>query len=85
MMTPSVLDLLLDIHDAQASKALKSLRYITTVGEPLRSTLAHRVMSSKNLSVSLRNFYGASESSCHFEIDLLIVRCHSKVAILEGK
>ncbi|CAE7210412.1 tycC [Symbiodinium sp. CCMP2592] len=60
MITPSVLDLLLDV----AQGSLRGLRVITTVGEPLTSQLANRVASHRGLSVTLRNFYGASESSC---------------------
>ncbi|CAE7210403.1 tycC [Symbiodinium sp. CCMP2592] len=60
MITPSVLDLLLDV----AQGSLRGLRVITTVGEPLTSQLANRVAGHRGLSVTLRNFYGASESSC---------------------
>jgi len=63
MITPSVLDLLMDAHQLN-SRLLSSLRHVTTVGEPLTAALANRVVSARHLQVTLRNFYGASESSC---------------------
>jgi len=64
MMTPSVLDVLIDVHEAQG-KPLQSLRHVTTVGEPLPTELANRFTATAGLeSACLRNFYGASESCC---------------------
>lgn len=64
LITPQVLDLVLDINEAQSSsKPLASLLHIATVGEPLTSAVANRC--TKMLSnTRLHNFYGASESSC---------------------
>ncbi|CAJ1415718.1 unnamed protein product [Effrenium voratum] len=63
MITPSVLDLLLDVHEVQGAP-LERLKHITTVGEPLPTALANRAVRTRNLTATLRNFYGASESSC---------------------
>uniref|UniRef100_A0A7S4VJA2 AMP-dependent synthetase/ligase domain-containing protein n=1 Tax=Alexandrium monilatum TaxID=311494 RepID=A0A7S4VJA2_9DINO len=65
MLTPQVLDLVLDIHEAQASaRPLRSVRHIVTVGEPLSCALANRTVGMRSLEAQLHNFYGASESSC---------------------
>lgn len=65
MITPSVLDLLLDVHQLHAKdRRLSSLQHITTVGEPLPTALANRAVSMPHLNATIRNFYGASESSC---------------------
>ncbi|CAE8674828.1 unnamed protein product, partial [Polarella glacialis] len=66
MITPQVLDLVLDVHEAQGNaRPLRSLKHIVTVGEPLTSALANRtVRMGRGLEAQLHNFYGASESSC---------------------
>ncbi|OLQ05334.1 Linear gramicidin synthase subunit D [Symbiodinium microadriaticum] len=65
MITPSVLDLLLDVHELQKLRMpLRGLKHITTVGEPLPCSVANRTVAMPNLKATLRNFYGASESSC---------------------
>mmetsp|Transcript_41865 Transcript_41865/g.76059 ORF Transcript_41865/g.76059 Transcript_41865/m.76059 type:complete len:1174 (-) Transcript_41865:155-3676(-) len=67
MITPQVLDLVLDIHETQsAAKLLHSVRHIVTVGEPLSCKLANRAMSLRGThpEMQMHNFYGASESSC---------------------
>jgi len=64
MITPQVLDLVLDIHEAQrGSQLLRSVEHIVTVGEPLTCALANRTVSLLQ-KASMHNFYGASESSC---------------------
>jgi len=64
MITPQVLDLVLDIHEAQrGAQYLKTVEHIVTVGEPLTCALANRAVSLLQ-KASLHNFYGASESSC---------------------
>eukprot|EP00440_Ansanella_granifera_P039243 gb/GFBE01042577.1/.p1 GENE.gb/GFBE01042577.1/~~gb/GFBE01042577.1/.p1 ORF type:complete len:1130 (+),score=192.57 gb/GFBE01042577.1/:1-3390(+) len=65
MITPQVLDLVLDIHDSEREESLLGpLRHIVTVGEALPSALANRTKSTTGLNAQLHNFYGASESSC---------------------
>jgi len=65
MVTPQVLDLMLDVHEARrGARALGSLKHIVTVGEPLPSALANRTVRLGGLAADLHNFYGASESSC---------------------
>lgn len=64
MITPQVLDLVLDVHDAKGTRPLASVRQIVTVGESLPSSLANRTMNTSGLEAKLHNFYGASESSC---------------------
>jgi len=64
MITPQVMDLVLDIHEAQrAARPLRSVTHIVTVGEPLTCALANRTMQQLP-QVHMHNFYGASESSC---------------------
>jgi len=64
-ITPQVLDLVLDIHDAnQSAKPLASLRHIVTCGEPLTCGVANRASKSRGMSATVHNLYGASESSC---------------------
>lgn len=66
LMTPQVLDLVLDIEESQqggGAKLLGSLAHIVVVGEPLTSVLANRVVRALP-QARLHNFYGASESSC---------------------
>jgi hypothetical protein len=63
LITPQVLDLLLDVHEAEPeSRLLHQLRHVVAVGEPLGCALANRCV--RMLAASLHNFYGASESSC---------------------
>jgi len=65
MITPSVLELMLDVHQTQADLApLQSLQQITTVGEAFPSNLANRLVGMPDISATVRNVYGASESSC---------------------
>mmetsp|Transcript_59575 Transcript_59575/g.96397 ORF Transcript_59575/g.96397 Transcript_59575/m.96397 type:complete len:1095 (+) Transcript_59575:118-3402(+) len=65
MITPTVLDVVGDVHQSQAASApLHSLQHIVTVGEPLSVVLANRTVSMPGISAQLHNFYGASESSC---------------------
>lgn len=65
MITPQVMDLVLDVHDSQGNaRPLRSVKHIVTVGEPLGCALANRVMQTRGLEAQLHNFYGASESSC---------------------
>merc|ERR1719253_144696 len=64
MITPQVMDLVLDVHEGQPARPLRSVKQIVTVGEPLPSALANRIVSSRGFDASLHNFYGASESSC---------------------
>lgn len=65
MMTPSVLDLVLDIHEAHGtSHPLQSLKHVVTVGEPLPCALANRFVQTAGITAWLTNMYGASESSC---------------------
>jgi amino acid adenylation domain-containing protein len=64
-ITPQILDLVLDIHDAKSNeKLLASLRHIVTCGEPLTSGVANRAAKSRGMSATVHNLYGASESSC---------------------
>lgn len=64
LITPQVLDLLLDIHQTQSSvKPLRSLQHILTVGEPLSSAVANRVVHMRGCTAILHNLYGASEGS----------------------
>jgi amino acid adenylation domain-containing protein len=64
-ITPQVLDLVLDIHDANSgAKPLATLKHIVTCGEPLTCGVANRAVKSKGMSASVHNLYGASESSC---------------------
>eukprot|EP00931_Biecheleriopsis_adriatica_P036942 TRINITY_DN2120_c0_g3_i1.p1 TRINITY_DN2120_c0_g3~~TRINITY_DN2120_c0_g3_i1.p1 ORF type:complete len:1142 (+),score=165.38 TRINITY_DN2120_c0_g3_i1:59-3484(+) len=65
MITPSVLDLVLDVHQAEGNGApLGSLDHITTVGEPLPTDVANRAATMPGMKATVRNFYGASESGC---------------------
>lgn len=65
LITPSVLELVLDIHEANAGTSpLHSLQHVATAGEPLRSALANRFVRMRSLKASLHNIYGATESSC---------------------
>eukprot|EP00437_Effrenium_voratum_P004477 CAMPEP_0181435406 /NCGR_PEP_ID=MMETSP1110-20121109/20316_1 /TAXON_ID=174948 /ORGANISM="Symbiodinium sp., Strain CCMP421" /LENGTH=1047 /DNA_ID=CAMNT_0023558939 /DNA_START=36 /DNA_END=3177 /DNA_ORIENTATION=+ len=65
MITPQVLDLVLDVHDSQGNaRPLRSVQHIVTVGEPLGCAVANRVVATRGLEAHLHNFYGASESSC---------------------
>jgi len=65
MITPQVLDLVLDVHESQGTAyPLQSVSHIVTAGEALSSVLATRVVQSRGVSVALTNIYGASESSC---------------------
>jgi amino acid adenylation domain-containing protein len=65
MITPQVLDLVIDVHEVQQNaKPLNCLQHIVTVGEPLNCSLANRAMALRGLDARLHNFYGASESSC---------------------
>jgi len=65
MITPQVLDLVLDVHESQGTAfPLQGLRHIVTSGEALSSALASRVVQAKGVTAALTNFYGASESSC---------------------
>mmetsp|Transcript_140089 Transcript_140089/g.254740 ORF Transcript_140089/g.254740 Transcript_140089/m.254740 type:complete len:1172 (-) Transcript_140089:20-3535(-) len=65
MITPQVLDLVLDIHEAQSrQQPLRSVKQIVTVGEPLACSVANRVVQMHGFDAKLHNFYGASESSC---------------------
>ncbi|CAK9061774.1 Tyrocidine synthase 2 (Tyrocidine synthase II) [Includes: ATP-dependent proline adenylase (ProA) (Proline activase) [Durusdinium trenchii] len=66
MITPQVMDLVLDVHDSQGNaRPLRSVKHIVTVGEPLGCALANRLVKTRGLeAASLHNFYGASESSC---------------------
>ena len=55
MITPSVLDLLLDVHQLHAKdRLLSSLQHITTVGEPLPTALANRAVSMPHLNATIR-------------------------------
>jgi len=67
MITPQVLDLVLDIHETQiAMKLLRPVRHIVTVGEPLSCKVANRTVAMRGMhpEMQMHNFYGASESSC---------------------
>jgi len=65
MITPQVLDLVLDVHDSQSNaRPLRSVQHIVTVGEPLGCALANRTVQTRGMQAHLHNFYGASESSC---------------------
>merc|ERR1719277_223090 len=65
MITPQVLDLVLDVHTSQENlQPLHSLKSIVTVGEPLSSLVANKCVKTSGLNARLRNFYGASESPC---------------------
>ncbi|CAE7029035.1 tycC [Symbiodinium natans] len=65
MVTPQVLDLVLDVHDSQGNaRPLRSVKHIVTVGEPLGCAVANRAMRTRGLEAQVHNFYGASESSC---------------------
>jgi len=65
MITPQVLDLVLDVSDSQGNaRPLRSVKHIVTVGEPLGCALANRTVQTRGLQAQLHNFYGASESSC---------------------
>eukprot|EP00746_Dinoflagellata_sp_MGD_P002200 gnl/MRDRNA2_/MRDRNA2_104257_c0_seq1.p1 gnl/MRDRNA2_/MRDRNA2_104257_c0~~gnl/MRDRNA2_/MRDRNA2_104257_c0_seq1.p1 ORF type:complete len:1108 (-),score=158.55 gnl/MRDRNA2_/MRDRNA2_104257_c0_seq1:24-3302(-) len=64
MVIPSVLDLLLDIHDSQSSRPLETLTNVVVVGEPLPCSVANRFVQTKGIRACLHNYYGASESSC---------------------
>ena len=54
MITPSVLDLLVDAHQLHPDSLLAPLEHITTVGEALPTALANRVASLPDLRASLR-------------------------------
>lgn len=65
MVTPQVLDLVLDVHDSQGNaRPLRSVKHIVTVGEPLGCAVANRLVRTRGVEAQLHNFYGASESSC---------------------
>nr|AYF56485.1 nonribosomal peptide synthetase 8131 [Ostreopsis cf. ovata] len=65
MITPQVLDLVLDVHESQSSiRPLRSVKHIVTVGEPLSCAVANRAVSMRGVEAQVHNFYGASESSC---------------------
>jgi len=64
MITPSVLELLLDLHEAKSTSPLQSLQQLTAVGEAFPTSLANRATSLPDFSATVRNIYGASESSC---------------------
>lgn len=65
MITPQVMDLVLDIHEAKSNEQpLKSVKHVVTVGEPLGCALADRTVKMRGMDVQVHNFYGASESSC---------------------
>jgi amino acid adenylation domain-containing protein len=65
MITPQVLELVLDVHTSQENvQPLRSLKSIVTVGEPLSSFVANKCVNTSGLNARLCNFYGASESPC---------------------
>lgn len=64
MITPQVMDLVLDIHEAKINEEpLRSVKHILTIGEPLTSALANRIVQTKGMDATLYNAYGATESS----------------------
>jgi len=65
LITPQVLDLVLDVHQSQGNaRPLRSVKHVVTVGEPLGSAVANRAVHMPGVEARLHNFYGASESSC---------------------
>jgi amino acid adenylation domain-containing protein len=65
MITPQVLDLVLDVHEGKSgARLLRSVKHIVTVGEPLACAVANRAMEMRGFDAKIHNFYGASESSC---------------------
>ena len=66
VIQPTLLNLLLDEHNASASFPLRSLRHVVTSGEKLFTSTAEAFVRSAGLEASLWNMYGATEAGCTY-------------------